>query len=85
MQKCVSAAAKNWSWWNGNPKEEREAHRADLHGMFRFIREHVPVFGRRGWNLRLRAAAFLARFPDRLATGAAWQGNHLTRALRKHG
>ena len=85
MQKCVTAAAKNWSWWNGNPKEEREAHSADLKGMFRFIREHVPALGRRGWNPRLRAAAFLARFPDRLATGLAWQGNHLARVFRKHG
>lgn len=85
MRKCVTAAVKNWVWWNGNPKEEREKHRGGLRAMFRFIRERVPVFGRRGWSPRLRAAALLARFPDRLAVSLAWHANHLARPLRKHG
>ena len=48
LLKCVMAVSKNWTWWNANPKAEREEHRDELKQMSRFIRENVPPAGRKG-------------------------------------
>ena len=84
LMKCVSAAAKNWAWWNGNPEAEREKHRGELQRMSRFVREHVPPAGRKGWSPRLRAFTALVRLPERLSLALAWRFNRLARPFRKY-
>ena len=83
LLKCVTSAAKNWAWWNGNPKEEREKHRGEPGRMAAFLREHVPPAGRRGWSPRIRAFCLAGRFPGRLTLALAWQVNRLARMFRK--
>ena len=84
LLKCVMAVSKNWTWWNANPKAEREEHRDELKQMSRFIRENVPPAGRKGWGLKTRAFIVLMRLPERLSLSLARQGNRLLLLFRKY-
>ena len=84
LLKCVMAVSKNWTWWNTNPKAEREEHRDELKQMSRFVRENVPPSGRKGWDLKARAFSALMRLPESLSLSLARQGNRLLLLFRKY-
>ena len=51
--------------WLGYPKSQRTEHSGDLKEMSQFVRDNVPPFGEKDWELSLRACAFLVRYPNR--------------------
>lgn len=83
LQKCIYAAGKNWAWWIGNPREEQQKHRDELKSISEFVRGHVPLFGRRHWNLYNRFSAWITRYPGRWAVTLAWCMNRTSRIMRK--
>ena len=83
LQKCVYAAGKNWAWWNGNPAEERQKHLDELKPISRFVRQHVPAFGRKHWNMYNRFSAWITRYPNRFSLKLAWYMNQASRRTRK--
>ncbi len=83
MQKCVYAIGKNWAWWNNNPVEERRKNQNALNEMSEFIhKEHLPLFGRKGWTRQLIIPCLLARYPNRFSTFCAWMMNRIDRRFR---
>lgn len=84
MLNCVMAAAKIWTWWNANPKAEREENRGELRKISRFIRENVPPAGRKGWTRKARLFTALIRLPERLSLFLARQGNRLRLLMPKY-
>ena len=83
LQKCIYAAGKNWAWWNGNPAEERRKHRNELTSISKFVRQHIPLFGRKHWNMYNRVSAWITRYPNRISLGMAWCLNQVGRKIRK--
>ena len=83
LQKCVYAAGKNWAWWNGNPVKERREHSDELKFISEFVRQHVPLFGRKHWGPYNRVSALITRYPNRVALGMAWCMNQVSRKMRK--
>ena len=84
MQKCVFAIGKNWAWWDGNTREERNKNHNELKEMSAFIREHCSsILGRKGWGRQLRVASFLARYPNRVSLRCAWILNRIDRRFRR--
>lgn len=83
LRYCVFTAEKNWMCWLEYPKDQREEHRGDLLEMSRFVRENIPPFGEKDWELPLRICAFLVRYPNRISLLLARGVNVLTAGRKK--
>ena len=80
---CAFTAGKNWLYWLEYPKEQRKKHRGDLLEMSRFVRENIPLFGEKDWELSLRICTFLTRYPGKLSLWLAHCVNILTAGRQK--
>jgi glycosyltransferase involved in cell wall biosynthesis len=83
LKYCVFTAGKNWLYWLEYPKDQQEKYHGDLLEMSRFVREKVPPFGKKEWELPLRLCTFLIRYPGRLSLLLARWLNVLTAGRQK--
>lgn len=73
---CAYAVTRTWMW-----DRKREIAPECIRQMSSFVRENIPVWGKRGWPISLRGCIFLTRYPNRLSFFMAHVANRVYRLM----
>ena len=80
---CAVAAARTWTYFYDNPDDERRKYDKEIRNINAFVRQHLPLFGRREWVVPLRIGAFLAHYNNSLSLRTANTMGHLYKHMKK--
>ena len=74
---CAGAAARAWAYYIECPLEDRDSNRGILHKMNEFMRNNIPLFGCKDWNVILRIGCFFPHYFNALSFRLAWMLNQI--------
>lgn len=75
MKYCAEAIARTWS--NYCDCKCTDSSCTYLQEMSIFARDHLPLFGQKGWGIRLRLGVFFPHFYNGVSIRSAWFMNHI--------
>ena len=74
---CACAAARAWAYYDECPLEDRNSSSDTLHKMNEFMRNNIPLFGCKEWNVILRIGCFFPHYYNALSFRMAWMLNRI--------
>lgn len=74
---CARAIARAWAYYNKCTLEDRNSSRGELHDMHDFMRDNIPLFGCKDWDLILRIGCFFPHYYNALSFWMAWKLNRI--------
>ena len=72
LMKCALAVARTWAHYYDCSKDDRILWKETIAEMNAFTREKIPLFGLKGWPIRIRIGAFFPHFQNALSFRIAW-------------
>lgn len=67
LEHCARAIARMWVNYRIASADERERSRVIIEDMNEFTVKYLPLFGLKGWNVRLRIGTFFPHFNNRIS------------------
>jgi glycosyltransferase involved in cell wall biosynthesis len=84
-QYCAEASARIWSNYFDCRTKERIAAEPLIQEVNLFTKDHFPLLGENGWDIRLRAGTFFSHFNNVVSFGVAWMLDNIYKAINQKG
>lgn len=78
---CSQAAIRTWAYYYDCPAMERAIYSSVVWQMHGFVRQYIPLFGNRGWKIKVRIGSFFPHYRAAWSFKLAWIMNRVFRQL----
>ena len=78
---CAKVASRAWIYYFDYPEWERVIHYNTFREINTFITKHIPLFGFKGWKLKMRLGIIFPHYLKPISFRMAWFWGHIYRTI----